>query len=140
MGKGGNVSGFGVWVGPFDKLRAGPSRASGRTERGYPRFTLRFPSGRTEHGSPRFTLREPQGERNTVRLTFELPQGERNSAPPGSPFESFRANGSRFPPVHPSRASGRTEPGSPRFTLREPQGERNAARPGSPFDFPQGER
>ena len=57
------------------------------------------------------------------------------------PFERLRASGTRLPPVHPSRASGRTEYGPPRFhpsagsgqALREPQGERNTVPPGSPF-------
>ena len=89
-------------VRPFERLRAGPSRASGRTEHGS-RFTLRFPSGRTERGSPRFTFRQGQGR----------------------PFESLRANGTRFPPVHLSAGSGQA--------LREPQGERNTVPPGSPF-------
>ena len=104
----------------------GPSRASGRTERGSARLSFECclrangtrlgsvhpsrASGRTERGSARFTLRESQGERNAA------------------------------PQVGPSRASGRTERGSarlsfeccrratgtrlPRLALREPQGER----------------
>ena len=93
---------------PFGRLRAGPSRASGRTEHGFPPAHPSAGSGQA--------LREPQGERNTVQVSLREPQGERNPVPlrpqgernpvPGSPFGRLRAG--------PSRGSGRAEHGSPR--------------------------
>ena len=93
---------------PFERLRASGSRFPPV----HPSISLRANGSQ----APRFALREPQGERNPVPPSAQAQ---------ARPFESLRANGTRFPPVHPSGGSGQA--------LRGAQGERNTIPPGSPF-------
>ena len=91
---------------PFESLRPGPSRASGRAEPSPPGSPFeRLRASGTQ--PPRFTLREAQGERNPAPPVHPSRGSGRTER--GSPRLTLR-----FP-------SGRTEHGS-RFTLRQAQG------------------
>ena len=99
---------------PFGRLRAGPSRASGRAEPSSPRLTLRQAQARPFESLRASGTRLPPVHPSAGSgQALREPQGERNTALPGSPFGRLRAG--------PSRASGRTEHGSPRLTLRQAQ-------------------
>ena len=120
---------------PFEFLRAGPSRAfTLRQAQGRPFESLRANGTRFPPVHPSSRLRAT-GSGRAVAGSPRSPFARLKTGPSrasgrtvaGSPFEneSLRANGTRFPPVHPSAGSGqalRAEHGSPRFTLRQAQG------------------